>query len=565
MVPYEVPQFLTTCDHTTKEPAKNLGVQICRSFDEKVHEVVQAAKRFHTSVPVLIITQGKENDELAHVVRALSDALTEDPRERLRAREKMGREWANLRIAVKFGQATTAAGRATASNSAAGSVGSPMGGLPPAIRRSSDVGGLHPRIQVLQERDENGASLIDKCNVIIDQATKRCYSETREAFFRITVTDWFGGRGHDFDCLSEDANAAGGMLVIATSIPDAREWAQWKAHSAAGPAGQYMVVLAEDDEPFGSEPGLADSLRPKEPDAIIDELLRRKNAGTAEALAAFQAQQARGAWQNELCERYFAANPRAGRRELAAREGQEDGRTAARYAVGAVRFGRQDRRGGGGAAGSHATRASRALGLVGFDAFDIEGPRREMAVIFLIDRTYIEFLQKVVDAVLKVYDKYLLPTDLVGYYGLGEDWIFGMREKGTGDANAALRSQIEGSVKKAGEPHVYSSIQKCVEALQEVDDKYSKWLVVPLIPPTSNASTPRASPTSSRRSGRRWRSTACSTTQAMAGSASSSSTPRASPTSTPSTHSGLRGARCRPSSRTRWASSTRGSISKLPT
>ena len=79
---------------------------------------------------------------------------------------------------------------------------------------------------------------------------------------------------------------------------------------------------------------------------------------------------------------------------------------------------------------------------------------------------------------LKVYDKYLLPTDLVGYYGLGEDWIFGMREKGTGDANAALRSQIEGSVKKAGEPHVYSSIQKCVEALQEVDDKYSKWLVV---------------------------------------------------------------------------------------
>ena len=42
----------------------------------------------------------------------------------------------------------------------------------------------------------------------------------------------FGGRGHDFDRLDERANAEGGMLVIATSIPDAREWAQWKWRTA---------------------------------------------------------------------------------------------------------------------------------------------------------------------------------------------------------------------------------------------------------------------------------------------------------------------------------------------
>ena len=47
----------------------------------------------------------------------------------------------------------------------------------------------------------------------------------------------------------------------------------------------------------------------------------------------------------------------------------------------------------------------------------IEAKRREMAVIFLIDRTFEAFLQKVVDAVVSVYDKYLEPDDLVGYYG----------------------------------------------------------------------------------------------------------------------------------------------------
>ena len=42
----------------------------------------------------------------------------------------------------------------------------------------------------------------------------------------------FCGHGHDFDCLDELANAEGGMLVIATSILDAREWAQWKGRTA---------------------------------------------------------------------------------------------------------------------------------------------------------------------------------------------------------------------------------------------------------------------------------------------------------------------------------------------
>ena len=123
----------------------------------------------------------------------------------------------------------------------------------------------------------------------------------------------FGGRGHDFDRLDERANAEGGMLVIATSIPDAREWAQWKGRTARQDRpGQYLVVLSAEDEPFASEPGLAEALSALPADEIIAELLRRKDAGIAASLASFEAEQARGAWLNELCERYYREHSRAG-------------------------------------------------------------------------------------------------------------------------------------------------------------------------------------------------------------------------------------------------------------
>jgi len=474
-VPYEVPQFLHTCNQTTKVPAKNLGVQIVDRLEEKIMRVVQAAKKFHTKVPVLIITRGAEKDELAHVVRGLSDALTEDPLERLQSREKMGRSFDKLKSEVQLGQATTAAGEVVPGSPP------PLSGQRSAssIRRSIALEGLHPRIQLLQERDEHGRSMIDQCNVIIDQATKRCFSEQREPYFRVTVTDWFGGRGHDFDCLSEHANAAGGMLVIATAIPDAREWAQWKGRTARQDRpGQYMVVLSAEDDPFVSEPGLAASLRDRKPEEIIDDLLRRKDAGTAEALAGFQAQQARGAWQNELCEGYFRAHPRPYDAKWPLEKSRlTDTRLRDMLSV-PYETGLKLQQAASERLGVELSGPPPHWGWGAADEFKIEAPRKEMAVIFLIDRTFEAFLQKVVDAVLKVFDKYLLPTDMVGYYGLGEDWIFNVQPKGEGDAAAVLREQIVGSVKKSGEPHVYSSIQKCVGKLQEVDDSYSKWLVV---------------------------------------------------------------------------------------
>merc|ERR1711924_322816 len=49
---------------------------------------------------------------------------------------------------------------------------------------------------------------------------------------------------------------------------------------------------------------------------------------------------------------------------------------------------------------------------------------------------------------------------------------------GSGAHAAGLREQIVQSVVKGGDPHVYSSIKRCLDKLTELPAHYSKWLVV---------------------------------------------------------------------------------------
>jgi len=446
-VPYEVPQFLHTCENTIKEEATNLGVTIEATSQQMIANVVAMAKKYYHDTPVLVITRGAESNELSNVYKALAAAIPE-----------------------------------------------------------------RNAVQRMTERNDEGELMIDQCEAIVERATKRCYSEQREVYFRITVTDWFGGRGHDFDCMDERANAAGGMLVIATSIPDAREWTQWKGRTARQDRpGQYAVVLSEQEEPFKQKflsaaarfrnpgvasafsqwkadtkeimrekglvrLGLADGLRLKSPDDIIETLLLRKDEAIHDSLLRFEADQARGAWQNELCETYYRQRAR----------GSEVCWPSLEWRKTDVRL-RDMLRVPFGTGAKIQDAASSRLGVTvqgpppewGWspeDAFGIEAKRKKMAVIFLIDRTYESFLQSVVDAVLKVYNTHLLEDDLVGYYGLGDGWIFETQVKGENEEQ--LRQKIIGSVEKKGDPHVYSSMDKCVDYLADVSDDYSKWLVV---------------------------------------------------------------------------------------
>ena len=96
-------------------------------------------------------------------------------------------------------------------------------------------------------------------------------------YCRVTVTDYFGGRGHDYKCKDPTAEQKGGMLVIATSIPDEREWIQWKGRTARQDyRGQYKVILSEKDDIFTRDNGkdyLARFRKISDPHAQIESLL----------------------------------------------------------------------------------------------------------------------------------------------------------------------------------------------------------------------------------------------------------------------------------------------------
>jgi len=84
-----------------------------------------------------------------------------------------------------------------------------------------------------------------------------------------------------------------------------------------------------------------------------------------------------------------------------------------------------------------------------------------------------------VNAAVDIYDQHLEESDLVGYYGLGEGWLFEVQRKGANEAG--LRQTIAGSVvtESQGKPFVYSTVAMCLTKMQQAEyAAYSKWLIV---------------------------------------------------------------------------------------
>ena len=105
-------------------------------------------------------------------------------------------------------------------------------------------------LQQLRQLDASGNSLEAEWGEVIERATLR-NGTGAETYCVVTVTEYFGGRGHDFSVMDDMTDANGGMLVIATSVPDKREWIQWKGRTARqDKPGQYEVVLHKKDECF---------------------------------------------------------------------------------------------------------------------------------------------------------------------------------------------------------------------------------------------------------------------------------------------------------------------------
>ena len=143
---------------------------------------------------------------------------------------------------------------------------------------------------------------------------------------RVTVTDRFGGRGHDFQVVDKESNANGGMLVIATSLPDEREWIQWRGRTARQDRpGQFCVVLDLKSPPLSESKHkrIADLVRASRgaelqkrgsvivsEDAKIEMMLEIADDGIGDRLKQFEKEQANGEKLNELTEKYYKAHPR---------------------------------------------------------------------------------------------------------------------------------------------------------------------------------------------------------------------------------------------------------------
>ena len=176
--------------------------------------------------------------------------------------------------------------------------------------------------QTLLEADEHGKKLSDEWEDVIRDSTKRVADKSQ---YRITVTDYFGGRGIDYPVgRSEDAeeiDARGGLMLIMTNIPDnGREWIQWIGRTARqDQKGQYAVVLSRQEDfitkcigngrhACTSEIKTLLSSRQTEKEKakkVIDALLEKRNDGMAEMLSDFEDSVQQGSRLNELCDDFY--------------------------------------------------------------------------------------------------------------------------------------------------------------------------------------------------------------------------------------------------------------------
>lgn len=158
--------------------------------------------------------------------------------------------------------------------------------------------------------------------------------------WRITVTDYFGGRGHDYRVTDENVDASGGLVVIATAIPmSEREWIQWLGRTARNDRkGRYAVILSADAEPIASNLSLLGAHRATPPtgnarggstvrrserlppiqrstanqyaSSLIGALLRANDKTTEDRLESVRDSVRRGQLFNELCDKFYEQHPR---------------------------------------------------------------------------------------------------------------------------------------------------------------------------------------------------------------------------------------------------------------
>jgi len=257
-VTFPVPRFLQTCAGQPGTDAVNRGVRLLKDRTQQELAIAMLAEEHFERVPVIIITRGTDSEY----------------------KDEMGR-----------------------------------------IEKLLKKRGRIPSQSVLRfaQRDEAGRPCTKATwdSILNDTARPTGVNESRHC--RVCVTDKFGGRGQDFSPKDDAIDKAGGVLVIATSIPDEREWIQWKGRTARQDLnGAYYVILSRNDPPFAKAgEGLANDrlIKKIEGDSLtadqkVRELLNVHSEGAQACMDAVRTQQERGEVLNELCVQFYAAYPR---------------------------------------------------------------------------------------------------------------------------------------------------------------------------------------------------------------------------------------------------------------
>mmetsp|Transcript_55153 Transcript_55153/g.146336 ORF Transcript_55153/g.146336 Transcript_55153/m.146336 type:complete len:638 (+) Transcript_55153:396-2309(+) len=421
-VVYDVPQFLYTCTpevegKPNKQPAVNKGVTLTTSEPDLQTTVINLVLQHQSKVPVLVICESR----------------------------------AQMDVIFKL-----------------------------LKNRVKDDGSSAPMVQMLRELDDKGNIEGDiKWAKVIGDATARV-GVGDKSMYHVTVTDVFGGRGHDFNCDDKLANHNGGMLVIATSVPNKREWIQWIGRTARQDRpGQYHVVLNMDSPLFQQNSKLKRQINDmNDGNEQIDRLLLHQNEGLDALLDKYAAEQARGAWLNELCQEYYK-QPNISRDYKAPwpnRKAQGDDQSLREIL---------SRLHPTGSAIQSLARDKLKLQLDGQIAiewdwppekpFGLEGARQPMAVLFLIDRTFGRFRAIAVKACLDVFNDYLKEEDKVGYKSLGGKWVFKMTDKRHQEQK--LAAKIKASDEKDGSPDTYNEYLEMSNVLKGIPETHSKWLI----------------------------------------------------------------------------------------
>ena len=268
---FNTPSFLDTCTGDGKKPPKLMAdplypgvpcVHVYDTEDQQVDKIVEMCLRLHTKVPVLVIAKSPE--EAIAIEAKVKAALAE----RL------------------------------------------IGLYPNSSSRNKYV-------QLFRQYKLNSITLdTENWEKIVSRATSKGPEEDR---FCITITDPFGGRGHDFDVNNDEVNNGGGLAVIMTFIPASkRVWMQCLGRtSRKDNNGQYAVVLCADCSPVSSmKNSLVDySLKDANATAIanlykgslIKELLTMQDDKQRKRLSSKEEEIVSGKRANRLCDLFYKA------------------------------------------------------------------------------------------------------------------------------------------------------------------------------------------------------------------------------------------------------------------